>query len=127
MSNQASVRQVGKHLGKWHKCVLNQFGRQRWVPCGDSFRKGAQIPQGDVNLGGFDPKTSAVGKVLHLIDGLLPDDFITYLREEAEAVSGHGLADGVGIKADGDVVKVSVHMSFSLENSQALSPGETGL
>jgi hypothetical protein len=112
MSKSRKVAQLAEIDGIWHKLVMNKTGYDQWIPCTMSHRDIAHELKKDADLGFVDPHAVVVDHLLHLVDEVLPDDFIAYLRREAEAVSGHRIGETARLKADGDVVKVSVHISF---------------
>lgn len=115
--SKVNVTKVAEIDGVWHKLVANPLGYHHWIPCKKSHRDVADKLKKDADRGIFKSHSVAVDHLLDLVDEILPDDFISYLRREAEAVGGHHVGIGRVFKADGDVVKISVHMSFSLENS----------
>jgi len=118
MNKSRKVAKLAEIDGTWHKLVINGNGYDQWIPCAVSHRDIPNELKQDADLGLLSSHSVAVDHLLDLVDKILPDDFIAYLRREAEAVSGHRIGKGVVLKADGNVVKVSVHISLSLENAE---------
>ena len=101
--------------GMWHKKITTQAGYHQWVRCDSILLNRAKILKDDLSHGlGIDADALAVNKVLHLIDGIFPKDFVAYLRDEAKGVETKHNRGGMGLKLhrEGD----GIHILISLEN-----------
>jgi len=73
--------------GRWVKLMKGPSGCEWWMDVRSVSKNWSHPPEIDDSVGlGEEAAATAMGNLLNLVDGILPDDLITCLREVAESV-----------------------------------------
>lgn len=102
--------------GLWHQSVFFPAHQSRqWQPCEKALRlKLAEKAKQDGGFHRGSADAAAVDYLLDLVNCLLPDDFVAFLRGELETIRGEALVEGVGNAVDGQDDGFGVHRDSEL-------------